>query len=349
MKKTLMAAALSLLVQAKLSLNSQKSMMSVKATVSGLLALTAFGLPLLLPLPASAQKPALIPGKQCVYNKAAFSVKVEWYDPGTIVYKGGDVNDKANYTILNGVRPIKTDNNVTAGLKSCTDAANRVAVVKIVGYNIVNSGIIIAVGTATGIATAVGATFACVGTVGAGCVALVAVGPATAGVIAVVDKALPEVKEVAYIGSPGTTKYVDISGSVWNVGIANNVPLTKTRGFKVVSDWVDGGEPGPKSITFNNQSGYVAEASVIYFQKQNIGGQIIPLPVVKSTGNLSLGFSRHIDIPVEVENSSIQVFIKGVGTIKKNVYSTTVPSNFSGNRCFKSFGTIFDAKGSTCK
>jgi hypothetical protein len=110
------------------------------------------------------------------------------------------------------------------------------------------------------------------------------------------------------------------------------------------------GRPGAKSITFNNQAGYVAEMTVVYFEKKDVGGgNIAELPVTKSSGNLSLGFSKHINFPETIStNQPIKVFITGVGTIKKNVFSTTLPANFSGNICFKSYGTIFNAQGGAC-
>lgn len=324
--------------------------MSVKSKLSGLLALAAFVLPLSLSLPTHAQtKPALTPGKQCIFNNAAFSVNVDWYDPGSIVFNGGDAKNYKNYTILKGARPIKTDKNITVGLQSCTDAGNRAAVVRIVGHDIANSAIIYAAGAVVGATTGVAGAFVCAGTVGAGCIALAAVAPATGGAIALVEKALPEVQEIAYMGSPGTQNYVDLSGTIWQVGIANNVPLNNPRGFKKIAAFFDGGEPGPRSISFNNQAGYVAEMSVVYFQRQFFGGQILDMPVVKTSGKITAGITRHINVPLAISNMPIQVIIKGVGTIKQDVFSTTVPVNFSRNNCYKSFGTIFNAQGSTCR
>lgn len=322
--------------------------MSVKSKMSGIFALIAFGLPLSLPLPASAKIP-LTPGKQCIFNNAAFSVHVDWYDPGSIVFKGGDPKNYKNYTILNDAKPIKTDKNVTVGLSSCTDAGNRAAVVRIVGHDIANSAITIAAGTVAGAATGVAGAFVCAASVGAGCVALAVVAPVVGGTISAVEKVLPAVQEIAYMGSPGTTNYVDLSGTIWQVGIANNVPLNDPRGFKKIAAFFDGGTPGPRSISFNNQAGYVAEMSVMYFQKQDIGGRLIEMPVVKNSGAISAGFTKHINVPLAISNQPIRVFIRGYGTIKKDIYSATVPVNFSGNNCYKSFGTIFDAKGSTCR
>lgn len=328
--------------------------MSLKTKLSGLLSLTFVGLPFLFPIPSSAQT-ALVSGKQCVHNKGGYALTVEWYNPGLVVFNGGDAKDYTKYTILG--KPFSKEN-ITLGRSSCTDAANRVAIARIVGYKIVNNAVVIATGTGVGIVTGVAGAFACVGTAGAGCPAAVAgVTVAVGGAVSAAGEALPEVKEIAYIGSPGTKNYLDLSGTVWNLGIANNVPLNKSRGLTVISDWFTGGEPGPRSITFNNQAGYAAEMVVQYVQKQDFSNSSIPslrilgivaAPVTKSSGKITAGFSRNIDIPVEIEKNQISVFINGVATVKPQVYGTTIPSNFSGNKCFKSYGTIFDARGTTC-
>ena len=299
---------------------------------------------------------ALVPGKQCIYNGGGYALTVEWYNPGLIVFNGGDAKDYTNYTTPG--TPQATEK-ITLGYSSCTDAANRSAVVRIVGHEMANAAITVATGTAVGVGTGVLGAFACVGTAGAGCPAAAAgVGAATAGAISAVALALPAVKEIAYIGVPGSRNYLDFSGTVWKVGIASSVPLSQERNFAresaqvvatSVGDFVTDGTPGPKSITFNNQAGYVAGMTVIYYENKDLGnGVMVPMPVAKTSGDLSLGFSRHINIPTNVANLPIVVLIKGVGTIKSEVFSTTIPAAFSGNRCFKSWGTIFDAQGGAC-
>ena len=294
---------------------------------------------------------AVIPGKQCIFNNGAFSVKVDWYNPGAVVFKGKDPTEFSDYSKYEvSGKPVQTNNNVTVGLKSCTEGANRTAVVTIVGQKIANNAITIAAGTLTGIATGIAGAFVCVGTVGAGCPAAVAgVTAATSGVVSGITAALPDVQQIAYLGSPGTTNYVDLSGTIWQVGVANNVSLNDSRGFDKIATFFTGGTPGPRSISFNNQAGYVAEMVVMYFQKQYIGGNFIDMPVVKTSGNISVGRTQHINVPLAISNQPIQVFIKGVGTIKKDIYGVTIPAKFSGNKCYKAYGTIFNAKGSTCR
>jgi hypothetical protein len=297
-----------------------------------------------------AQASAVLPGKQCIFNNGAFSLKVDWYNPGSVIFTGKsstEFNDYSKYVVSG--KPVETKNNVTVGFSSCTEGANRVAVVRIIGHKIANNAISIAAGTGTGIVTGVAGAFACVGTAGAACPAAAAVvGASASGVVSGVTSALPDVQEIAYIGSPGTKNYVDLSGTIWQVGVANNISLSNSRGFSKIATFFTGGEPGPRSISFNNQAGYVAEMQVLYFQKQSVGGTFVDLPVVKTSGKISVGRTVHINVPLAISNLPVQVIITGVATIKPTVFSTTVPANFSGNRCYKSYGTIFDAKGSTC-
>lgn len=295
---------------------------------------------------------ALVPGRQCVFNGGGYALTVEWYNPGLIVFNGGDAKDYSNYTTPGKPHSSQT---ITLGQTACTDGANRAAVVRIVGHALANNAISLAAGTATGIATGVLGAFACVGTAGVGCPAAVAgAAAATGGVVSAVGLALPEVKEIAYIGVPGTTNYLDFSGTVWKVDIASNVPLSQTRNLakettQGIVDFVTDGTPGPKSITFNNQAGYVASMTVVYYTNKDMGnGVVLPLPVTKNSGNISLGFSKHINIPDAIATMPIIVSITGVGTVKSGVFTTTVPANFTGNRCFKSWGTIFDAQGGNC-
>lgn len=298
----------------------------------------------------------IVPGKQCIYNEGGYALKVEWYDPGLIVFNGGDPKDYSNYTTPG--KP-QSSESITLGYSACTDAANRSAVVRIIGHNVANTVISISAGAVTGVASGVLGAFACVGTAGAGCPAAVAgVTVATAAATSAAGAALPNVKEIAYIGVPGSKNYLDFSGTIWKVGIASNVPLSKDRKLiqdtaekvgKSIKNVVTGGEAGAKSITFNNQAGYVANMVVMYHENKDINGKKLLMPAVKTTGNLSLGISRHIDIPQNIAmNMPIIVTMQGVGTLKRDFYSVSVPANFTGNKCFKSWGTIFDAKGGVC-
>jgi len=294
----------------------------------------------------------LVTGKQCVYNKGGYILNVDWYDPGLVYFTGGDMTDPKDYSIPKAAKP-KSSDTISLGYESCSEWANQTAVVRIQDYSAVNSGLAIGVGVAAGIASGVGAAAACVGTVGAGCVAAIAVPVVAGAAIEGTLQALPDVEETVYIGSPGTDSYMDFYGTVWDVGISNDVALSEVRkpieeAVTTVSDFITDGEPGPKSITFNNQAGYVAEMVVTYFQDKDIAGQKVPMPVVKTSGHISVGFSKHIDIPANIAAMPITVFIQGVGTLENDVYATSVAAEFTGNKCFKSWGTIFDTEGGSC-
>jgi hypothetical protein len=107
--------------------------------------------------------------------------------------------------------------------------------------------------------------------------------------------------------------------------------------------------PKARSISFNNQAGYVAKMQIIYFVNQTSGNITVLMPKVLETPYISLGITRHIEVPIDiVKNQPITVMIVGSGTVKKEVYKTTVSTSFTGNICYKSWGTIFDAKGGKC-
>ncbi len=107
---------------------------------------------------------------------------------------------------------------------------------------------------------------------------------------------------------------------------------------------------GERGIIFNNQAGYVAKMTVLYFMTETIGGAQVPMAKAISTPAISLGFSRPLVIPRNTaKGMPISVVIEGIGTVKGKVLETTVPENFNGNLCFKSWGTIFDAQGGPCQ
>jgi hypothetical protein len=118
-----------------------------------------------------------------------------------------------------------------------------------------------------------------------------------------------------------------------------------------VSNFVTGGpaSAGSRSISFNNQAGYVAYMTVMYMVDETINGVTVPMPKVMTTADLTAGFTRSIEIPYALtQGSSIQVFITAYGTFENNVYSTTVSPSFTGDVCYKAWGTIFDTEGGSC-
>jgi len=83
---------------------------------------------------------------------------------------------------------------------------------------------------------------------------------------------------------------------------------------------------------------------------ETIGGVQVPMGKSLSTPDISLGFSRALEIPRNTaKGMPISVVIEGIGVVKGKVLETTVPEGFTGNVCFKSWGTIFDAQGGPCQ
>jgi hypothetical protein len=120
--------------------------------------------------------------------------------------------------------------------------------------------------------------------------------------------------------------------------------------YRIIKSNFTGGPLASRSITFNNQAGYVAKMTVVYFMTETIGGVAVPMAKSISTPAISLGFSRPLEIPRNTAKGfPISVLIEGIGTVKGKVLETTVPEAFNGNVCFKSWGTIFDAKGGPCQ
>lgn len=108
--------------------------------------------------------------------------------------------------------------------------------------------------------------------------------------------------------------------------------------------------PAARTITFRNEAGYVAKLSVVYFVNQNINGTQVPIAKSLVTPAIPVGQSKTLEIPRDnAKGMPISVGIEGIGTTKGKVLETTVPEGFNGNLCFKSWGTIFDAKGGACQ
>jgi hypothetical protein len=131
----------------------------------------------------------------------------------------------------------------------------------------------------------------------------------------------------------------------------NSVGAAFVDAGKAVQTFVEGEKTpaGERAIKFNNQAGYVASLTVMYFVNQKVGDVTVPMPKVLSTPQISLGFTRPLIIPRDIVlTNPITVTIEGVGTVKNPVFTTTVPTNFTGELCYKAWGTIFDAQGGSC-
>jgi hypothetical protein len=121
---------------------------------------------------------------------------------------------------------------------------------------------------------------------------------------------------------------------------------------KGIGEWIEGAQPSPgsRSITFKNQAGYVAKVVVIYHVAQTVNGVTIAAPKVIESPQIPAGFSRTIEIPRNLINGMpINLRIEGIGTMRQTGFTATIPDGFTGNRCFKAWGTIFDAQGGACQ
>ena len=100
--------------------------------------------------------------------------------------------------------------------------------------------------------------------------------------------------------------------------------------------------PAPRTITFSEQAGFVADMAVVYTP----AGATTPATV--NTGNLSVGQSRSLQIPATQPNTPIIVTMTGVSTMNNNFFQTTVLGTFTGDVCFKAWGTLFSPQGGGC-
>ena len=106
---------------------------------------------------------------------------------------------------------------------------------------------------------------------------------------------------------------------------------------------------GQRAIRFNSEGGFAAAMTVLYFVNEKIGGTTVPTLKTQSTPPLTAGFARTLVIPNELSPGTIlQVFIRGYGTTKDQVFATTVPIDFKDEPCFKSFGALTFPQGSPC-
>ncbi|MBL8325868.1 MAG: hypothetical protein JNJ89_13035 [Rubrivivax sp.] len=153
--------------------------------------------------------------KQCIHNMAGYSAKVEWWRPQDLSYTGAD----GKYTLNAGTgkKAAKVDSSITLGFSSCNDTAEtRTAVVRIEGGNYVNSGIGYAAGALVAAAGGAGSVLICGATAGAGCAGAVAgTAAAVGGVISMAQSNLPDVPQIAFIGTPTTTQEIRLTGTVW--------------------------------------------------------------------------------------------------------------------------------------
>jgi hypothetical protein len=102
----------------------------------------------------------------------------------------------------------------------------------------------------------------------------------------------------------------------------------------------------PRTITFRNEGGFNSRLMVVYSE---VGPGGFPLTKILTTGELMLGQSKSLVIPDSAPNQMITVQLIGTSTTNDNFFSTKLDAGFTGDRCFKSWGTLFSPQGGACK
>lgn len=101
----------------------------------------------------------------------------------------------------------------------------------------------------------------------------------------------------------------------------------------------------PRWVTFRNEAGYVAKMMVQYME---VGAGGVPIPKFLFTDAIPVGQNRTLEIPTSAPNMPVTVNIIGTATVKDNFFSTNLDAAFTGNQCFKAWGTLFSPQGGKC-
>lgn len=108
-----------------------------------------------------------------------------------------------------------------------------------------------------------------------------------------------------------------------------------------------------RQIRFQNDSGFDAQMTVMYFVNEMVNGTSVPMPKTAASGFINGlgGKFRLINIPKETSsNMPITVSLTGSATVKDSIFTTNLPANFAASPqpCFKVWGTLFNPGGGTC-
>ncbi len=317
--------------------------------------------------------PFLAPGpfKQCVSNVIGTGIvaKVEWYDANTVTYIPGhpdgdvartkDVNEgmpTLDFGKDGRATPYKEEN-IALGQSSCINGVSpnekpSLAIVSVVGGKYAAG----AVSASAGTLIALAGILSCAPTLGAGCAAAAgSIAALAGGGLSVGMLGLPDPQEVFYVGVPGK---LEVKGTVFSPVSNDITPIDSRTSLAYQRDATDvikaafvGEEVrrGERGIKFNNQAGYAASMSVMYFMMKNVSGVNVPTPVFVGTEKITAGFVRTVIIPQDtVPGTPINVTITGVATVSNPAFTTTVDGGFTGERCFKSYGSLFNPNGGPC-
>jgi len=118
-----------------------------------------------------------------------------------------------------------------------------------------------------------------------------------------------------------------------------------------IEQWINGSSAPStsKSIRLKNRGGYDAQLVVMCQVDKDINGTTMSMPETVYTRYIQLGISRSVVLPENLtKNSKIWVIINGRATFENDVYRTEISSDFTGEKCFKTWGTIFDTEGGPC-
>ncbi|MEL6744671.1 MAG: hypothetical protein AAFO68_04280 [Pseudomonadota bacterium] len=154
--------------------------------------------------------------KQCVWNKAGFVLRVEWYQTGQVFR-----DTKGTLYTRPNARPTQTDVFPIAQGRCLNRNTPHVAILKIEGQEWVKKGLQIGLTTATAVGAGIAGAVVCAGTVGAGCPAAAAgVAAAVGGVATAGGEFIPEPKNIG-AGAFGTSippsnRWIDVWGTVWD-------------------------------------------------------------------------------------------------------------------------------------
>lgn len=184
---------------------------------------------------------------QCVWNKAGFIVKANWFDPRDIVTEVQKelVDGAWKEKVVAGTKPnarIWQTDEWPTGQGRCTrgEAAQRdlAAVLSVKDGKAASEFIKIGSSFFTAVYTAgmsVGIGAACAATAGGACALIpLAVAGGAAGISTIVAT-IPDAKEVFYIEVPSNTHYLDVWGTVWQPTVGPGGPIAPEQRL-----WSDG-------------------------------------------------------------------------------------------------------------
>lgn len=147
------------------------------------------------------------------------------------------------------------------------------------------------------------------------------------------------------VDNDGTRWAIDDGYNIWKLGPTGAQAAT-IEGERELQPAAPVVNFKPRTITYRNEGGFNARLMVIYSE---VGPGGFPLTKILTSGELMLGQSKTIEIPESAPNQMITVQLIGAATTNDNFFQTTLEAGFTGDRCFKSWGTLFSPQGGACK